>query len=64
MTISVVIPTLNEAVELPETLRCCAAVPEVVEIVVSDGGSTDGTASIAAGAGVRWNVGSAGRGGQ
>ncbi|MFO1461832.1 MAG: TIGR04283 family arsenosugar biosynthesis glycosyltransferase [Verrucomicrobiota bacterium] len=64
MTISVVIPTLNEAEELPETLRHCAAVPEVVEIVVSDGGSTDDTASIAAQAGARWVTGPPGRGGQ
>lgn len=64
MTISVVIPTLNEAAELPETLRRCAAVPEVVEIVVSDGGSTDATPGIAAAAGIRWVVGPPGRGGQ
>lgn len=64
MTISVVIPTLNEAAELPETLRRCAAVSEVVEVVVSDGGSSDGTSLIASAAGARWIVGSPGRGGQ
>lgn len=41
--ISVVIPTLNEAGELPETLRRLRLVPEAGEIIIADGGSTDGT---------------------
>ncbi len=45
--ISVVIPTLNEAGQLPETLRRAHAVPEVGEIIVVDGGSNDGTRDIA-----------------
>ena len=46
-TISVVIPTLNEAGELPETLRRAQAVPEVTEIIVVDAGSSDSTCEIA-----------------
>ena len=47
-TISVIIPTLNEADELPETLSRLRKIPEVSEIVVSDGGSEDETPRIAA----------------
>ena len=46
-TISVVIPTLNEADELPETLQRVQMVPEVTEIIVVDAGSNDGTVNIA-----------------
>ncbi len=46
-SISVVIPTLNEAGQLPETLRRIRSVPEVGEIIVVDGGSNDGTRDIA-----------------
>lgn len=46
-TVSVVIPTLNEAGALPETVRRVRANPEVVEVIVVDAGSTDGTAEIA-----------------
>ena len=46
-TISVVIPTLNESGELPETLSRVRAIPEVGEIIVVDGGSTDATCEIA-----------------
>jgi rSAM/selenodomain-associated transferase 2 len=64
MTISVVIPTWNEAVELPETLRRLRAVDEVREILVSDAGSTDATVSLATAAGARVIAGARGRGGQ
>ena len=47
MTLSVVIPTLNEAGELPETLKRARAIPEVREIIVADAGSTDDTQAIA-----------------
>lgn len=49
--VSVIIPTLNAAAFLPGTL---AAISDVAEIIVVDGGSTDGTGSLAAtlGAGV------------
>jgi len=54
MTVSVVIPVLNERDTLPETiaaLRACRGIADSVfseivlsEIIISDGGSTDGTA--------------------
>lgn len=69
MRFSVVIPTLNEAVALPSTLESVsrAAVGHAVEVVVSDGGSTDSTLERAAAAGglsVRVITGTAGRGRQ
>ena len=42
-----VIPTLNEASELPETLRRLRAVPEVKEVIIADGGSRDDTVKLA-----------------
>lgn len=60
--LSVVIPTLNEERELPETLARAWAVPETLEVLVSDGGSSDGTAGIAAKGGARLIQGSPGRG--
>jgi len=47
VTLSVIIPTLNEAGELPETLKRARAIPEVKEIIVVDAGSTDDTRAIA-----------------
>ncbi len=47
--VSVVVPTLDEAEILPFTLeRVCRALPAGGEVVVADGGSTDGTLEIAA----------------
>src|SRR5882672_1755408 len=46
MLISVIIPTLNEEVNLPVTLRQLAEHPDV-ELIVVDGGSTDRTVEIA-----------------
>lgn len=46
-TISVIIPTLNEETELPETLRRLKEIPEITEIIVVDGQSTDGTCLLA-----------------
>jgi rSAM/selenodomain-associated transferase 2 len=46
MTISVVIPTLNEETHLPRTLACVSAAAPT-EIIIVDGGSTDGTIAIA-----------------
>lgn len=62
--ISVVIPTLNEALELPSTLERLLRVPEISEIIVTDGRSTDGTPEIAGKAGARLVRGDPGRGQQ
>lgn len=43
MRISVTIPVLNEKEDLPQTLRALAEFPDFCEIIVVDGGSTDGT---------------------
>jgi rSAM/selenodomain-associated transferase 2 len=43
MKISVIIPTLNERENVPETLRALAALSDLYEIIVVDGGSDDGT---------------------
>jgi rSAM/selenodomain-associated transferase 2 len=49
MPVSVIIPTLNEAACLPDTLRTLRA-QHPQEIIVVDGGSTDATCALAAGA--------------
>ncbi len=64
MRISVVIPALDEAAELPATLLRAQALPEVAEIIVSDGGSRDATRQIAEQAGARVVTGAKGRGHQ
>ncbi len=46
--ISVIIPALNEAENLPALLAALLDEPEQAEIIVVDGGSTDGTAQAAA----------------
>lgn len=50
-SISVVIPTLNEAGELPETLRRLRLLREVKEVIIADGGSQDDTMCLAETAG-------------
>jgi rSAM/selenodomain-associated transferase 2 len=45
-TISVIIPTLNEERSLPGTLACLSE-STFTEIIIVDGGSTDGTLSLA-----------------
>ncbi len=42
-TISVIIPTLNEEARICERLRQVNSMPEIQEVIVVDGGSTDGT---------------------
>ena len=64
MNLSVVIPTLDEAAELPETLRRAWAVPEVMDITVSDGGSVDATRELAVQTGALVLNGARGRGQQ
>lgn len=62
--ISVVIPTLNEAAELPGTLQRLVSVPEVKEIIIADGGSRDDTVKLADAVGCRMVNCAPGRGGQ
>lgn len=61
MRITAVVPTLNAAAHLPACLR---ALRDADEIIVTDGGSTDGTLAIARAAGARIVQGSPGRGAQ
>lgn len=63
-SISVVIPTLNEAESLEETVMRARSVPEVTELIVADGGSADGTRELAERLGCRVLRGAPGRGGQ
>ncbi|MBI1765496.1 MAG: TIGR04283 family arsenosugar biosynthesis glycosyltransferase [Acidobacteria bacterium] len=44
---SVIIPVLNEARQIQALLRELTCLPEVAEVIVVDGGSTDGTAALA-----------------
>lgn len=53
MRLAVVIPTLNEAESLPALLGDLGRVVVPLDIVVADGGSTDGTLAAASTAGVR-----------
>ncbi len=51
--ISVIVPTLNERDHLPRTLAPVLAAGDAVEVVVADGGSSDGTAELASSLGIR-----------
>ncbi len=62
--LSVIIPTLNEAQSISATLDAVAGVRGGVEIIVVDGGSTDGTAELVRRRGVRVIEGGRGRGRQ
>lgn len=65
--LSIVIPTLNAAAVLPDTLAALAEASVKGlrhEIVVSDGGSQDGTAQLAQQGGARVVIGPRGRGAQ
>jgi rSAM/selenodomain-associated transferase 2 len=60
--LTIVMPTLNEAESLRRTLPPALAAAD--EVVVSDGGSTDGTPEVARALGARVVSGPPGRGGQ
>ena len=62
--ISIIIPVLNEAQSIGETLEAAARVKGVVEVIVVDGGSADGTAEAARGRGARVVSAARGRGAQ
>lgn len=62
MRLTIVMPTLNEAESLRRTLPLALAAAD--EVVVSDGGSTDGTPEVARALGARVVCGPPGRGGQ
>ncbi len=46
-SLSVVVPTFNESLNISKTLRYIRCIDPLVEIIVVDGGSTDGTIEIA-----------------
>jgi rSAM/selenodomain-associated transferase 2 len=62
--VSVVIPALDAAGELPETLAALIGIPVVGEIIVADGGSADDSVVIAEAAGARTLSAKRGRGTQ
>ncbi len=65
--LSVIVPVLNSAAELPALLCGLMAGVEaglIRELILSDGGSRDGTARIADDAGAIWVTGAASRGAQ
>ena len=64
MRISIIIPTLNEALALPLLLRDLAGLGTSAEIIVCDGGSTDATCEIAVANGARFLQVSRGRAAQ
>jgi rSAM/selenodomain-associated transferase 2 len=64
ISISVIVPTLNAAGTLPETLAALRSSTMVREVIVADGGSLDETISLATAASVRVIAASPGRGNQ
>jgi rSAM/selenodomain-associated transferase 2 len=63
-TISVIVPTLNEAGNVGGCLSALQDLPRIIEVIVADGGSTDGTPSSARAQGARVIQAEPGRGGQ
>jgi glycosyltransferase involved in cell wall biosynthesis len=45
--VSIAIPTMNEAANLPYVLPRIPALPEIIEVILVDGGSTDDTVEVA-----------------
>lgn len=65
MSVSIIIPTFNEALVLPAALDNLGALqPQPLEVIVVDGGSTDATVSLVKTAGCKLIVASKGRGAQ
>ena len=62
--VSVVIPTLDEAMTLGPLIETLRGESELLEIIVADGGSTDGTAALAQRLGATVIAGECGRGAQ
>jgi len=62
--LSIIIPTLNAAGELPATLTALKAAGQPHEVIVADGGSVDATPVIAAEAGALFTAAAGGRGPQ
>lgn len=62
MRLAIVVPTLNEEASLRRNLPAALAAAD--QVVVSDGGSTDGTLAVAGELGARIVTGPPGRGGQ
>lgn len=62
--LSIIIPTFNEASAIGQTLDAVPKLPEVIEIIVVDGGSDDETAQIARERGARVLTSERGRGAQ
>jgi len=63
-TVSVIIPTLDAAADLPATLAALAGTSMIREIIVADGGSEDDSVAIAQAAGARTVSAKRGRGTQ
>jgi rSAM/selenodomain-associated transferase 2 len=53
MSVSIIIPALNEAKSLREILPALTAQPGVAEVIVADGGSRDETPAVVTASGVR-----------
>ena len=63
-TLSVIVPTLDEAARLPALLAGIAAQDPTAEVIVVDGGSTDGSLAVARACGARALATEPGRGQQ
>jgi rSAM/selenodomain-associated transferase 2 len=61
-SISIIVPTLNEAPVIGRCLAALRGLPQIAEIIVADGGSSDGTGYIAKARGARVVVSGRGRG--
>jgi rSAM/selenodomain-associated transferase 2 len=64
VNLSIIIPALNEARAIGETLDAAARVKGSTEVIVADGGSADGTVEVARGRGARVVTSARGRGAQ